>query len=227
MDARASDITASPHRSGRDINGLPEHLSITPSVLYVGTPVVLVTTMNEDGSVNISPMSSAWALGDRVVLGFEASGQGIANLCRQGECGLSFPSPELWRRVEAIARATGRPDVPPAKAAIGYEHVADKFSLGGFTPIASETIAPPRIAECPLQFETEVVEATPATSTAKSGLSAFFIVETRVKRVHAHRDIVVPGTHHVDTAGWKPLLYVFRHYFGTGADLGKTFKAEH
>jgi hypothetical protein len=24
---------------------------------------------------------------------------------------------------------------------------------------------------------------------------------------------------------WKPLFYVFRHYFSTGADLGKTFKA--
>ena len=113
------------------------------------------------------------------------------------------------------------------KAAIGYGHVADKFAQGGFTPIPSETIAPPRIVECPLQFEAELIEANAATSTAKGGLSAFFIVETRVKRVHAHRDIVLPGTNHVDTGAWKPLLYVFRHYFGTGADLGRTFKAEY
>ncbi len=38
--------------------------------------------------------------------------------------------------------------------------------------------------------------------------------------------IVVPGTSHIDTARWSPLLYVFRHYFGTGPDLGRTFKSE-
>ncbi|MGZ9719124.1 hypothetical protein [Rhizobium miluonense] len=45
-------------------------------------------------------------------------------------------------------------------------------------------------------------------------------------RVHAHRDIVIPGTNHIDTGRWSPLLYVFRHYFGIGPDLGRTFKAE-
>ena len=29
-------------------------------VLYFGTPVVLITTRNEDGTPNIAPMSSAW-----------------------------------------------------------------------------------------------------------------------------------------------------------------------
>ncbi|MBW0002735.1 MAG: flavin reductase family protein [Hyphomicrobiales bacterium] len=201
-----------------------EAVTIRPSILYFGTPVVLITTMNPDRTVNISPMSSAWALGDRVVLGCTASGQGIENLRREKECALNFPSPELWRNVERIARATGRRDVPAEKAAIGYEYVADKFALAGITQAPSETITTPRIAECPLQFEAELVEARP--SNGSDGQPGFYIAETRVKRVHAHREIVVDGTNHVDPARWEPLLYVFRHYFGTGADLGKTFKAE-
>jgi flavin reductase (DIM6/NTAB) family NADH-FMN oxidoreductase RutF len=136
-----------------------------------------------------------------------------------------FPSADLWRKVERIARATGRHDVPPEKAAIGYEYVADKFTLAGLSEIASETIEPPRIAECPLQFEAELVEAR--ASNGPEGEPAFFIAETRVKRVHAHRDIVIEGTNHVDTSSWQPLLYVFRHYFGTGPDLGRTFKAQY
>ena len=40
------------------------HLTIEPSILYVGTPVALLSTVNEDGTVNLAPMSSAWALGD-------------------------------------------------------------------------------------------------------------------------------------------------------------------
>lgn len=202
-----------------------EHVTINPKILYFGTPVVLITTINPDTTVNISPMSSAWALGDRVVLGCTASGQGIENLRARRECVLNFPSAALWGKVESIARATGRRDVPPDKAAIGYEYVADKFALAGLTPIASRSIAPPRIAECPLQFEAELVEARP--SDGPDGRPAFFIVETQVKRVHAHEDIVIEGTNHIDTASWQPLLYVFRHYFGTGTDLGKTFKAEY
>ncbi|MBB3291278.1 MULTISPECIES: hypothetical protein [unclassified Rhizobium] len=37
-----------------------EHIEIQPSVLYVGTPIVLITSLNPDGTTNISPMSSVW-----------------------------------------------------------------------------------------------------------------------------------------------------------------------
>ena len=39
------------------------HQSIEPAILYFGTPVVLVSTLNEDGSANLAPMSSAFWLG--------------------------------------------------------------------------------------------------------------------------------------------------------------------
>ncbi|MBQ0901029.1 hypothetical protein [Micromonospora sp. U21] len=46
-----------------------EHLTITPSILYFGTPVALLSTENDDGSANLAPISSAWALGQVVVPG--------------------------------------------------------------------------------------------------------------------------------------------------------------
>jgi hypothetical protein len=30
----------------------------------------------------------------------------------------------------------------------------------------------------------------------------------------------------VDPSRWNPLIYNFRHYFGLGEHLGKTFKSE-
>ena len=36
------------------------HQTIEPAILYFGTPVVLISTLNEDGSPNLAPMSSAW-----------------------------------------------------------------------------------------------------------------------------------------------------------------------
>ena len=47
----------------------------SPSILYFGTPVALVSTENENGSFNLAPMSSAWALGQVIVLGLGAEGQ--------------------------------------------------------------------------------------------------------------------------------------------------------
>lgn len=206
--------------------GAEDHIVIQPSVNYVGTPVALITTCNEDGSVNISPMSSAWALGDRFVLGMASSSLGAENARRAREMVINFPGPESWRAVEAMARATGRDPVPRHKAEIGYVFEPDKFGLSGLTPQPSDLVKPWRIAECPLQFEAEVLAVHEPADRPAGAEASFFIVETRVRRVHAHRGIVIEGTSYIDTSRWQPLLYVFRHYFPTGARLGRNFKAQ-
>ncbi len=122
---------------------------------------------------------------------------------------------------------TGRDPVPPHKVKIGYEFNAKKFDISGFTPQVSDTVRPLRIAECPIQFEAVVVAAhDPGSDWPEARPEAFQIVEAKVTRVHAHRGIVTPGTNHIDTSRWSPLLYVFRHYFEVGRDLGRTFKSE-
>ena len=204
-----------------------EHIQINPSVLYAGSPVVLVTSLNPDGTTNISPMSSAWALFDRVILGLTSTSKGGENILRERQLVLNFPSPGLWQKVEALARLTGRDPVPAHKRKIGYTFEPAKFDTAGFTPQAANLVRPLRIAECPLQCEAELVSShDPGGAWPPERPEAFHIMETRVVQVHAHRRIVVPDTNHIDTAEWSPLLYVFRHYFGTGPDLGRTFKAE-
>lgn len=205
----------------------PDFITITPSILYFGTPVVLVVTRNPDGSANITPISSAWALGSRIVVGLGMVGQGIANLQRERECTLNLPSADSWKKVESIARTTGLSPVPDDKARAGYGHEPDKFSLGGFTPRASDIVRPPRIAECPLQLEAWLM-ATHRCAPDRSGTKAppYFIVDLDVVRVHARRDLVTAGTNHIDTGRWNPLFYVFRHYFGDATDLGSNFRAE-
>jgi flavin reductase (DIM6/NTAB) family NADH-FMN oxidoreductase RutF len=48
------------------------HVTSEPAILYFGTPVVLISSANEDGSSNLAPMSSAFWLGWRCVLGLSA-----------------------------------------------------------------------------------------------------------------------------------------------------------
>lgn len=206
---------------------IPSHRVIDPPVLYFGTPIVLITTLNQDGSPNISPMSSAWALDDRVVLGMSTSGQGSENAVRDGECVINLVPPSLWENVERLARTTGRNPIPDAKAASGYHYEPDKFKAAGLTALPSELVRPPRVAECPLQLEAQIVAAhAPGGGSWEIGCSQpFAIIEAQVKRVHAHEDITIAGTNYIDVSRWQPLLYVFRHYVEAGKDLGRTFKA--
>lgn len=208
---------------------MPDHQPLSrvikPSILYFGTPVVLISTLDGDGRPNLSPMSSAWALGDRIVLGMGCAGKGCENLLTRREAVINLPGPEQCGAVEAIAATTGRASVPPFKAAMGYRHESDKFGLAGLTPLPSLAVAPPRVAECPLQIEARLLAAHPASTVDDAG-ATFMLLEMQVVSVHAHEDILHPGTDHVDTARWSPLLYVFRHYFGTGKKQGSNFRAE-
>ena len=80
----------------------PGHLVIRPKMLYVGTPVFLVTTVNADGTFNLAPASSYWALGQMLVLGLETDGQSAQNVLERPELAVSFPHPELWPAVERL-----------------------------------------------------------------------------------------------------------------------------
>jgi flavin reductase (DIM6/NTAB) family NADH-FMN oxidoreductase RutF len=195
------------------------HVTIEPSILYVGTPVALLSTCNEDGTVNLAPMSSAWALGDVVVLGVGTSGQTAENLRARPEVVINYPSPEQWQAVERIAGLTGRSPVPEHKRE-RFRFERDKFTAAGLTPVASELVGPPRVAECPLQFEASVVQHD------LDAEGNFVIAQARVRRVHAADRIVVPGTSYVDPASWSPLIYNFRHYFGLADELGESFRTE-
>src|SRR5437763_5805408 len=129
------------------------HRTIDPTILYFGTPVVLISTLNEDGTPNIAPMSSAWWLGWNCMLGLGAKGHTAQNLLREKECVLNLPSVENVQAVNRLARTTGSDPVPPHKLAMGYRHEKDKFAVGGLSATASELVSPPRVADCPIQLE--------------------------------------------------------------------------
>jgi flavin reductase (DIM6/NTAB) family NADH-FMN oxidoreductase RutF len=207
-------------------NKLIKHKVVNLPVLYVGNSVALITTCNEDGTINISPISSTWALGDRFVCGISSESKCHENMILNKECVINFPSASMASSVEKIARGTGKNPVPPHKVKMGYEYIKDKFKLSGLTAIASEIVKPSRIIECPIQIEGIIVSShKPGGGWSDERPETFSIVEVLVKKVHAHEDILLPDSNHIDTSCWHPLLYVFRHYFGTGQNIGKTFKS--
>jgi flavin reductase (DIM6/NTAB) family NADH-FMN oxidoreductase RutF len=128
------------------------HIASEPAILYFGTPVVLISTVNEDGSYNLAPMSSAFWLGWRTVLGLSATSKTSANLQRTRQCVLNLPSVAEVAAVNRLARTTGSDPVPEAKQRRGYRFEREKFAVAGLTPVAAETVAAPRVRECPVQL---------------------------------------------------------------------------
>lgn len=191
------------------------HQRSEPPILYFGTPVVLLSTTNPDGTPNLSPMSSVFWLGWRCMLGLDASSQTTANLLRQGQCVINLPSADQVGAVDRLARTTGSETVPPLKAMRGYRSVADKFGRAGLTPLASETIAPPRIAECPVQLEAVI-----ATHHLLAGddrlLSGYGLVfEARIQRVWVAPELLADGEpNRIDPDRWRPLIMSFQQFYG-------------
>jgi len=188
------------------------HRVVPLKVLYFGTPVVLISSRNEDGSANLAPMSSAWWLGQTCVLGLAETSQTAANLHREGECVLNLPSSSLVDAVDEIALLTARQDVPPHKVERGYTYSRTKFAAAGLTEQPADLVSPPRARECPIQLEASLVEA----HRLSDGLTAF---QVSVVRTHVAEELLIPGTDHVDPIGWDPLLMKFCEFFGGAENL--------
>jgi flavin reductase (DIM6/NTAB) family NADH-FMN oxidoreductase RutF len=130
----------------------PKFDTIAPNILYFGNPVALISSINEDGTPNLAPISSFWALGWTMTLGLLSETKTLKNLERRPECVVNLPSPDLWRQVEALAPLTGQNPVPKDKSD-KFRFEKDKFAAGFFTRLASEVVSVPRVKECPVQLE--------------------------------------------------------------------------
>jgi flavin reductase (DIM6/NTAB) family NADH-FMN oxidoreductase RutF len=203
------------------------HRVVEPAILYFGTPVVLVSTLNEDGSPNVAPMSSAWWLGWSCMLGFGARSKTPANLLERGECVLNLPSVEQVAAVDRLARTTGSNPVPPHKVAMGYRHEADKFGTAGLTPMPSELVAPPRIRECPVQLEAVLAGTHPLAAGDPGRRGHLLGIEVRVVRVHVEESLLLDGhADRIDPDAWQPLIMSFCQFYGLGPRVHRSRLAE-
>ena len=194
------------------------HVTSEPAILYFGTPVVLISTVNEDGSANLAPMSSAFWLGWRCVLGLSAASQTARNPQRDRQCVLNLPSERQVAHVDRLALTTGADPVPSAKAARGYRHVRDKFAAAGLTADGSQAVRAPRVRECPVQLEA-VVEAVHGLAADDDMLRGRLLnFEVRIVRVHLDATILMAGhPDRVDPDRWRPLVMSFQKVYGLGS----------
>jgi flavin reductase (DIM6/NTAB) family NADH-FMN oxidoreductase RutF len=201
------------------------HKTIDPTILYFGTPVAIISSLNEDGSTNLAPMSSAWWLGWSCMLGLGQMGQTSTNLLRTRECVINLPSVDQVAHVDRLAMTTGRDPVPETKQRWGYRHEADKFGIAGLTEMPSDVVGPPRVRECPVQMEGIVHDVRPFGENVSA--NAF---EVHIVKLHVDESLLIPGSEparpHIDPVKWRPLIMSFCRFFGVGDEIHPSRLAE-
>ncbi len=188
---------------------------LKPKMLYFGTPVTLVSSLNDDGSTNVAPMSSAWWVGETAMLGLSVKSQTVRNLEQRPICVLNLADETMVDAVDRLALLTGRPDVPEYKRARGYTYEPDKFGAADLTAAAFGEGMPCGVAESPIQMEGRVL-AIHHIGEPHGELRA---LEVSVLRTHVD-DSLLMDSHptYIDPLRWNPLFMKFTEYF-SGATL--------
>lgn len=188
---------------------------LNPKMLYFGTPVVLVSSLNSDESTNVAPMSSAWWVGKTAMLGLSINSQTVRNLRERPQVVLNLADEAMVDAIDRLALLTGRPDVPDYKLARGYSYEPDKFTAAGLTAAGLRAGMPAGVTESPVQME-GLVQAMHEIDGPDSGLVA---IEVAVLHTHVDESLLMANhPNYIDPLRWNPLFMKFTEYF-SGATL--------
>ncbi len=196
------------------------HITSQPAILYFGTPVVLVSTVNENETYNLAPISSAFWLGWRCIIGIGAASKTIENLKRTKQCVLNLPSVHEAAAVDRLALTTGSDPVPEAKQRRGYRTEKNKFEIAGLTAQPSQQVVAPRVAECPVQLEAEVMMIHPVAEEDSKSRGRIVTIELKIVRVHIADTLLAEGDlNRIDPDKWRPLIMSFQKFYGLGEQV--------
>ena len=193
---------------------------IDPSILYFGTPVVLVGTRNVNGTNNLAPISSVFWLGWRAMIGISAVSKTTENLLRTRECVLNLPSVAQVAAVNRLALTTGSSPVPEGKRQKGYRYEPDKFGVAGLNSVPGGLVDAPRVDECPVQLEARLMAIHPIAQDQEAQRGRILSLELRILRVHVAEEILMTGyPNRIDPDKWRPLIMSFQEFYGLGEKL--------
>jgi flavin reductase (DIM6/NTAB) family NADH-FMN oxidoreductase RutF len=195
------------------------HLVKEPAILYFGTPVIVISTVNENLSTNLAPISSVFWLGWTAIIGIGTASQTFLNLQRTRECVLNLPSVNEASKVDKLALTTGRNPVPISKQRKGYRYEADKLGISGFTPANSDLVNAMRLMECPVHMEAQLINAHKAAEDDPERRGGITIFELKILRVHIEEQIMHAHSNKVNPDKWRPLIMSFQRFYGLGEQV--------
>lgn len=144
-------------------------------------PIAFVSTIDGKGVPNLAPFSffNCFSSNPPIVV-FSANRRvannttkdTLSNIEANRQCVINAVSYDIVRKV--------------AVCSCDYPYDVDEFEMSGLTPLASETIAPPRVAESPAALECEVTQILPLGSQGGAGN----LIICKVLRIHVKDEII-------------------------------------
>ena len=144
-------------------------------------PICFVSTIDREGNVNLSPFSffNMFSTNPPVCV-FSPSRRvrdnttkhSLQNVLEVPECVINVVTFDMVQQTSL--------------ASVEYPKGVDEFIKAGFTPLASELVRPPRVAESPVQMECTVKEVISLGEQAGAGN----LVLAEIKRIHIKEQII-------------------------------------
>lgn len=116
-------------------------------------PICFASTMDKEGNVNLSPFSFFNMMGQNPPICV------FSPLRKMRDGSTKHTLENVWEHPECVINIVNYDMVQQQSlASVEYEKGVNEFIKAGFTPIASEIVQPPRVAESPFQMECKVRE---------------------------------------------------------------------
>ena len=146
-------------------------------------PIAFVSTIGADGVYNVAPFSFFTLMSMHpTVVGF-AIGRRRGGSKKDTLVNIEFSKDYVINVVsEAIAPAMNQ-------ASGDYPSHVDEFKEAGLTPVVSDLVRPPRVAESPIQFECRLMQIMEFGASPR--IHNFIVGE--VLMVHVQDDLIVDG----------------------------------
>lgn len=187
----------------------------------------MITSENENGSYNLAPISSAFWLGWRCIIGIGRNTQTATNLIRKKECVLNLPSINEVNVVNKLALLTGQHPVPARKALKGYRYEPRKFEVAGVTPMKSEVVSVPGVKECPVHMEAVVTAIHGVGEDEETLRNRIVTIELKIVKIRLEENILRPDDiNHIDPDKWRPLMMSFQEFYGFGTKIAPSALAK-
>jgi flavin reductase (DIM6/NTAB) family NADH-FMN oxidoreductase RutF len=152
--------------------------------IIVPRPIALVSTVDADGNANLAPFSFFAGVGSVPPTVLFCPALRPAPSANDGQRKDTLRNVEQTREfvINVVSEAIA------AQANLTASEVApevDEFKLSGLTPVASEIVKPPRVAESPAQMECRMMQVIYTGNQPASGV----VVLGEVLRFHVREDL--------------------------------------
>jgi flavin reductase (DIM6/NTAB) family NADH-FMN oxidoreductase RutF len=157
-------------------------------------PICLVSTVSENGVFNVAPLASYGRLSTKPTILYIAVGVNRKTSQRKDTI------KNIEHTGDFVINAVDEPlAMPMIQASAAYPSDVDEFKEAGLTPVKSDLVRAPRVAESPISMECKLTQVLKLGEFPDS----VDVVLGETLRVHVHNDLWADGK--IQTSKYQPI----------------------